>query len=371
MERSFDLREATDREALACYLPMFDGRTYRMSSEAFTQGLSAVATFLNDPEWLIYQSGMLGPIGGEKHAYHVDLERIVVLGHELLDLSQCEGFTLLVDGFFNPSQFSDSLFEARTASIFNRLNATASVAISRQHVVRGRRKRPDFDVETAIGSLSVECKRRHPDKHEYSERLRTISAAIQLAMNASAWPDHLRLEVEILGAIRQDTGSFAQRLVKTALGSAPGDTPLPVGMGVNAYVLAKESPFKITKMQAGHDWMVLAAGKATGLFNASVTKLRATLNDLDKKVATVVGAQIADALKQLPENRRGVIMLGDVPVRIAMEAIDRRIDSPAYDNILAFGLVDEDQLHFAFREANRNALERLTLAGMRPLFIAA
>lgn len=331
------------------------------------QGLADVAHFLADPEWLIYQWGVLGPFGSGKSLLHLDLERIVLLGHELRDLSRHEGFSYFLKSFSNPTQFNDCLFEAHIASMFGRLNATKSLVLGPVHVVRGREKHPEFDIETSVGPLSVECKQRHPYAHESSERLRSIASAIQVAMDAAGWPDHLRLEVELTGPIREQTAAFAKHAVETALRSQPGVYP-PMSTQAKIYVISKQSPFCIKSMQAGHDVMVLGSGQASGLFNPEITKLRVAVNNLDDKIAKVVGAQINSALKQLPEDRFGIIMLGSVPIRIGMEAIERRIDSPAYDNVLAFGVSDDDQLHFGFRESRRDVLDKLMTSGMRPLF---
>ena len=51
------------------------------------EGLADVAHFLADPEWLVDEWGMLGPMLGRKSVFPLDLERIVLLGHELRDLS--------------------------------------------------------------------------------------------------------------------------------------------------------------------------------------------------------------------------------------------------------------------------------------------
>gem|GEM_PF-2694475 len=119
-------------------------------------------------------------------------------------------------------------------------------------------------------------------------------------------------------------------------------------------------------MQVGHDLMV-GNGQASGLFNPEITKLRIGVNNRDSKISSVVGAQLAKALKQLPEDRLGIIMLGDVPIRIATQAIERRIGSAAYDNVLAFGVSDYGELHFVFRETRRQMLDQLMMSGMRPL----
>jgi hypothetical protein len=370
VERQFDLRLAGDREELAEHLPTFDGRTFAVPPGVFVQGLSDVAHFLRNPDWLVYQWGALGHVSSGKRRITLDLERIVELGLELRDLSAYDGFLTLVSGFGNPTQFLDTLFEVRVASMFSRSNATSSLVFSPLYTVRGRRKTPEFDAHTVVGMLSVECKQRHPDSHAAAETFRRIVAAIDVAMTQVGWPDELRLEVELIGPLREQPTTFAHGLVQASMRSPLGER-LDLAPSAVVHLLPRNSPFRITTMQAGHDVMVLPKGGVTGLFNPEATKLRVANNSLDSKTAAAVGAQVSNALKQLPQDHSGVIMLGGVPVRIAKQVVDRRIEDAAYDHVLAVGVVDGQDLHFFFREERRAILDRLFNSGMRPLFAAA
>jgi hypothetical protein len=363
VDKGFDLRLAWDREELASYLPTFDGRTFRVSSEDFVSGLAHVSKYLGQPEWLTYRWGVLGPLPSGKSSLHLDLERIVILGHELQRLSVYDGFEQFLRGFANPAQFHDALFEAQVATIFATRRCTQCLTFAVKHDVRGHKRRPEFDLETTLGPMSIECKRRHPDTHASSRRLKAITGAIVAAMDSAKWPADLRLEVEIVKPLRKQTSTFATELVHIALQSPTDEELIIPDATAVAYVVPREAAFRITKIQAGNDRVILPPNKSTGLFNPAYTAVRVVMNDLDQRIATTVGAQVSDALAQLPENRLGIIILGAVPLRIAKRAIERRVTLPAYERVLAIGVMDnDDELHFGFREDRRGMVEQLMRA---------
>ena len=156
MDRKFDLRLQADREALAAFLPSFDGRTIDIPPTIFVDALKDAANFLGNPEWLTYQWGEVGPYRQGNNLQGVGLRRLVELGLELRDLSRYKNFDALVSQFSNPSQFFDTMFEVRVASLFSRLLTTECIEFSPAYTVRDRKKHPDFDVFNQVGLLTVE-----------------------------------------------------------------------------------------------------------------------------------------------------------------------------------------------------------------------
>jgi hypothetical protein len=368
VERLFDIRRSADREELASHLPTFDARTFRFPRDVFVEGLAQAASFLNNPDWLVYQWGALEALQSRGQRYHVDLERIVELGLQLRDLATCAGFPVVLAGFNNPTQFNDTLFEVRVASMLYRMNSVARLVFGPRYIVRERIKTPEFDIYTDVGLISVECKQRHFDNNNTARRFQKVSSAIDAAMTSANWPSDLRLEVELVGPLREGVPTFAERLTRTCLEAVGRDTPILIGSSARAFVVPRRSPFRITEMQAGHDVLVIPEGGVTGLFNPEATKLRVAINSLDKKTASLVGAQVSDALTQLPTDHFGLIMLSEVPLRITQMVGSRRIDTPDYEHILAIGAFDQESLNFCFREERRGLLELLLNRGMRPLY---
>ena len=117
--------------------------------------------------------------------------------------------------------------------------------------------------------------------------------------------------------------------------------------------------------------MVIDSVEATGLFNPHKTMMRLVHNSLDHKFARSAGARIAEALRQLPPFHHGIIVLGDVPRRIAEKAITRRLSDPSYAAVVAFVVHENNEFHFAYQKEHHNFIQAMVGAGVRSLFSSA
>jgi hypothetical protein len=370
MEKRFDLREERDRAELAKFLPSVDGQTIDVPAPVFVAALGFLADCLGGPSWLTYQWGVVGPfsVGMTQHPF--GLPRIVQLALELQELSTRDNVPALLTGFANPPQFLDTVFEAHTASFFSRLTTTSSLTFSPPRATRGHDKRPDFEVNNEIGKFLVECKRPHPSVLRAAETFKTIAGAIQDQLKATAWTREARLEVERVGPLSEQPVAIAGRLVEAALAAwSHGQTEISAA-SMTAFVVPRDSPFRILDPKFGQDVMILDTDEATGLFDPRKTIMRVVHGGLDLRFARSVGARVAEALRQLPSGEDSIIALGMVPKRIAETAISRRIADGAYDHVLAFVVneADTDEFHFSYRTGNGSRVQRMVGAGLRPLF---
>lgn len=369
MERKFDLRRQQDREVLAGFLPTIDSQRIVVPPPVFVGALTDVSCFLGEPEWLTYQWGMVGPLRDGKTLHPLALGRVVRLGLELRDLSRHDNIEALLAGFANPRQFFDTMFEAHTASFFSRLNTTRRLRFAPVYTVRGRQKCPDFDVINEFEALSVECKRPHLLVQRAARMFQRIVAAVRGALKAIDWPADARIEIEILGPLREQPSALARRIAELSLAAWQAGRTVFVNGACRVFVVPRDSPFQIPDPKFGHD-VVVVGDEPTGLFDPRTTMMRIVHNGLDHKFSVSAGSRIAEALRQLPEHQSGIVVLGDVPPRVANEAIARRIDDSAYDHVLAFAVCEGDAYHFSYRTPRREQLQRMLSAGLRPLFAA-
>lgn len=368
MEKRFDLRRQTDAEELAGFLQAFDSRPLDVPASVFVQALADVSTFLEEPDWLVYQFGTVGPFHDGTTQHPLELTRIVQLGLDLRALSQHENFAALLAGFQNPPQFIDTMFEAQTAAFFGRLISTKRLHFAPEYEVRGRLRRPEFDVINDLGVFSVECKRPHLHVQRTAQSFYRLTEAVHDALKAASWPHDARVEIEITGALQEQPNSFAQRVTESGLAAwHRGETEF-AEHSARIFVVPRESDFRIADPSFGHDVMVLDTSEATGLFNPRMTILRIANDGLEYSFARSAGVRIAEALRQLPDHHAGLIVLGDIPRRIADSAISRRIQDHAYDHVVAFVVAEGSDFHFSYRTENHDVLRKLVGRGHRPLF---
>jgi uncharacterized protein YaaR (DUF327 family) len=358
MNEAFDLRLKKDRETLANYLPTIDNYTFIISRRDFIEALSSLSLFLREPEWLIYQYGTLGPIPTGSSKLVFSLSRACELGMWLRDLSIFRDFDKLLVGFSNPTQFEDSCFEAKVAHWFSTLPAVGDIIFSPSYLVNGRFKNPDFDVNGIYGSLTVECKQPHHYVQQAFQKFNNAVSEFQAAMKKREWPDHLRLEIEMIGNIKESLQILAQNTIDIALKTSKKwikrfsykDT-------VRGFLVKRKSSFRITNVKVHTDIMIIG-DKATGLLNPEFTILRVGTNRLDALQKKSIGSRIADALHQLSKDRDCIIFVGGVPYRIAEPACQDRLSDKAYSHVRAFGAWD-DELKFVYRRRDKAFIRSL------------
>src|SRR5262245_550338 len=107
MDRKFDLREERDRQDLAALLPKIDLCTFTIGAEPFAAALCRVADLLQNPAWLTYQWGVVGPHGSNA----LSLPTLVELGENLGRLADAKNLACLGPKLLNPTQFYDTMFE--------------------------------------------------------------------------------------------------------------------------------------------------------------------------------------------------------------------------------------------------------------------
>lgn len=367
MNKKFDLRLQLDREELATFLPSFDGRTIDIPPTIFVDALRDASSFLDNPEWLTYQWGTVGPFRYGNNQNPVELRRVVELGFELRDLSRHENFVALLAQFANPSQFFDTLFEVCVASLFSRFKTTTHMRFAPPYAIRHHEKHPEFDVCNHLGVFTVECKQPHMFVQRATQTFQSTANAVHEVLKTVNWPHDLRLEVEMVAPLRELPESFAKSLVNSAVNAIRTGNREFVCGAAQVFVVPRKSPFRINNVKFGHDVMVVD-DEATGLFNPNKTLLRVVNNGLDHKFARSTGARIAEALGQLPSDHYGIIVLGDMPRRIADAAIARRLNDRAYDQVFAFVIYEDENFHFRYREERRHTVEQLIGPGIRPLY---
>ena len=359
MNKAFDIRKISDVEELSIFLPNIDGYEYTISKELFIESLLNLSNFLKKPDWMVYQYGCFKPFGKPNLIF--SLKQAVTLGIQLGSLSRFINFQTLVKGFLNPTQFTDSCLEAKTAYWFLNKNGFESMIFSPEYKLGNKIKRPEFDVLFSFGKITVECKRPHIFVQTAFNKHNRLVKEFESEMKKVNWPKDLRLEIEVISPIR---GSIL-KLVKNAIESSLRyKTELKKSINIlemiNIHIVKKNKPFKLTNFKFGTDILSIT-NKPTGLLNPEFTSLRVTNKQIESQITRSIGKRISKALKQLPDENGNFIFLEGAPLSILEEACKRRISDSAYAKIAAFGLWDDNTLRFIYKKQNRHILNNLGL----------
>jgi hypothetical protein len=357
MDRPYDVRIKADRVALADLLPTIDTHTFAIDRDTFIGALETVGQHLNNPEWLIYRWGVFYPIPSGAFSSGFSLDQMVEFGIYLKNANRFDNFKMVLKGFFNPPQFLDSLFEVKVAYLFSTRPSFIDLRFAPEYMVRGLLKRPEFEITTTNGRYCVECKRPHIHAQLAFKSLQAVSKAFNSKMTEANWPADLRLEVEIVTPLRGRVSDFAFRIVKSGIESGPVVDSIAIG-SFKAYVVRRPDPFRLPSAPWHTDTMIVG-DTPTGILNPAVTSLRVANYKLDSKFETSIGKRVREALKQLPESEKCIIVIGDTSPRIALPICQKRIDDPAYSHINVFAVYRDENPTLIFRDKDINMIRDL------------
>jgi hypothetical protein len=321
MDAVLDLRNLADREHIADLLPVVDQIQYSISREQFLDALAAVTDYLPVGLPLEYRYGHIAI-----HSVGSNLFSLIELGLALQTLQECEGFTTFLRGFSNPTQFWDTCFEARVASYFRNAPGVQALSFGPPVSVRGRQKYPEFRLVSIIGNVLVECKRLHFSALQLVQKLHADVGVIAATMTRTEWPEDYCLEVEFLRPEREQLTSLAAKLVNAGIRLSQAGGGTIELEALRAHVRHRNPPFQMSMDRRGlYVGVVRIPGYAVNVVDPRHTPLRAFRGDVERKYRKLLRAAINDARTQLPPNEAAIICIGDLPLRIAVDLLDRQV----------------------------------------------
>ncbi len=220
-QSEFDIRTPVGRERLA-ERHIISNREDKLASAEIVDGLASLVKHLQPRDWMVWRYGGFALPAGYKNQRWLAVPEAVELGSALQILSRCDNFAALLRGFENPTQFDDALFEVRMARWCVQRPTVKRLRFEPSYTVLGRRKRPDFELQTPIGRVVCECKRLHLHNQDWASRLTRIADAFDAAMRATGIPSEIRLEVVINRMVHGDLHAVATQACREVISAREG-----------------------------------------------------------------------------------------------------------------------------------------------------
>ena len=215
-----DLRTVRDRKRLyKIAAPLADTDEELLE---FREGLEALAGFFPNADWMVlhpYMGGSLVLIANRVHKLH-HLTVLAALGRGLKKLADCFGFGVLIAELENLSQFEDAMFEVSCAAHFVGSPNIRSIRLKPEYQVRGRMKRPDFEMEVLgeANPVVCECKSANENARRYSQQFARVMKILNQAIaRHGGLPADARLEIHITAPRRSPPEDIANRIGKWVL----------------------------------------------------------------------------------------------------------------------------------------------------------
>lgn len=363
LDRQLDLRAPVDMEEL---LKAISAQPYavQLPVEDMRQGLEGLVYLLPDADWLKSSPAMGGGFvvrTGPKSSWLLSLKHAAQLGLQLRRLQYCEGFSDFLKGFTNPTQFRDSMFEAAVADYC--LPKADGLRFGSEYHIKGKVKRPDFELITKHGIAVCECKSANEAERRYAKRFDRLCKALSDDLKDSGGiANDLRLEIHVHGPFGIDVGQLANQVVKAALQLQATDIGHVSELGPFLVCLARRSSAPAFKDFGLWQLAMVVGDKPVGIDPENAHQhayLRVTTARVDPPRVKAAGNLIREAKSQLPEDRWGVIFIQAINGASARRAAHLRLGRPEYSHVLACGIDSQDGRQFVYRMDRQPTVEDL------------
>lgn len=276
----------------------------------------------------------------------VTLRELVTAGFKLPKLAKYKGFEKLLEGFQNPTQFHDTIFETDVAYYCHSREKTKSIVFSPQYVVRGKPKIPDFELYSGTDKLVCECKNLHPQESGYARRFQKIFDTVASPMKTVCIPDDIRVSIQLAHAPRGNLTDWGNLIAETTKNMIKNMTPSDKNFGpFSIHIGHRHQRSRKPKKPYLVAGVVTVKDRPTPLTD---TSLEMSASYFDSAIERIVGRAIKKANSQLPRNKDCVIFLRTNSRTCAEGAINSRVLLKGYSHVLAFGLWD-DIIAFHYR----------------------
>ncbi|MFC1993103.1 hypothetical protein ACFLV3_04775 [Chloroflexota bacterium] len=277
----------------------------------------------------------------------------------------------------NLPQVNDTFFELKCLSRF----ITNGFAFEYEPKIEegGEEKSPDFRLTIDASELYCECKQVRVGQNvaelQFAEDCKKIRGKFSKALEGQLFDKKLRLEICFRKNLAQISPDHVDRLLGqlTRLSnSAVGIGELPLTQLENdiEYCIIPQTEtrqFPVRTMVSVS--MRFTAGKPRRIWNAATDSHEGEIAfyslDLARRRLETLGRDIRAAKNQLPKGKFGIIVINRAQLAIAKQAIERRMNSEYYNDIIAVVVNPFNDFLSCYRPEHRTLLSSL-FEGFQP-----
>ncbi len=310
-----------------------------------------------------------------KHAQHYNfLDQILPAMRFLRNHSHNQAFMKKVETkLTNMRQFHDTLFELECLSRFSENGF--SFEYEPEVDARTGVKNPDFRLMKDDIELFCECKQSRTGQDRgslhFSEQVKDVQSKLPDDLLELLHSAGLRLEINFKTVPSQSDLDHLATLVSKLSDEAEGirETPVQqVGNNIEYVIVPQNKPdyFPMKSTKVGR---MTVGTRARGLFDpesgAFGGEIVVSSADLSRRQRSTLAKSLREARRQLPDACPGILLLNRAKLHTATEAIESRMNTPHYANVIAVVVNPFEDLWSCYRTAYRGLLADL-FDGFRP-----
>lgn len=268
----------------------------------------------------------------EKHSSGKDLKSIIDLASKCLELSKYKGYPELVKGLGNPTQFSNTEFEIDCVYFCHVQTSVKNIIFGRELIVKGKRKIPDFIIETDMGEFVCECKSLGHNNRRDETTFKRVSSKVSDSIIdiIKRYPD-LRIEVLVNEVAKGDPLKNINDLcVQVAQAASRGLLDEQHVHEFSFKLILKSDPKFYTDVHVAH---------SVGTVGTTPINLKDHTNHQVRVLRKYSGLVkhterlMKEATNQIPSDMSGIIFIGATNLMATEEAAHKFISRRSFPNI--------------------------------------
>jgi hypothetical protein len=281
----------------------------------------------------VYQGGLISIPTPDNIQHGVHLTSLLALTSKLIQLERFPGFSKLLAGFGNPTQFNATAFEVQVAAWCASRKLTQSLELSPDVQVGDRVKHPEFLWKTALGDIFCECKQENSADNKANRRItRLFNVADTIYESNGPWGETCRLDVVVQHPAKDGTPRIINRVIsEIAARHKAGALEGQIIDGVVSVRLSRTTdPLPAIDGCLQIHKKVLKAHCPEPALSPNA-KLTVTMSVMGHRLKQLV-ALVKDARTQLPPNKPGAIFIDIGGSKIFVDKLNELLAHLAYAN---------------------------------------
>lgn len=317
-----------------------DRRALRDSAEVLSQLQASIDLYLGDylrffPEAdyrTIHGGGVIAVRSKNCGTAGTDIMRMLRLTEMLMRLEDFEGFSELLAGFRNPTQFDSSCFEVAVADWCTKRDVTESIVLSPSVVSRGKRKHPDLLWRTTLGDLYCECKRENALDGAARRRVERLMSRLEAAYRAfGSWDPDSRVDVSLDASARDGVEQTFHSLLSALHATGPTDHSVCQASGVVRATYGSRSRTWVPAENSVRQMCIQVGNEKATSLNESNAHLTLTMSITSQRLK-MLSKLVRQARQQLPDDGTGALFIAIGGGPVIQEKLEMLLSQNAYES---------------------------------------
>ena len=252
----------------------------------------------------VYQGDLISIPGPNNMQNGVHLKTLLALTSKLVELERFPGFSKLLAGFGNPTQFNATAFEVQVAAWCASRRVCQSIELS-PSVGVVKIKSPDLLWKTTLGDIYCECKQENSVDNKAMKRIFRLGEALGKVYEANGpWGETCRLDIVVQHPVLDGAVKIISRLISETAerhkaGAVKGETVDGV-VSVKLSQTTDPLPDFAGCIQFQNKQMKAGVPEPAFSTNARFTL---TISVMGQRLKQLVSLVLRDARTQLPNDK--------------------------------------------------------------------